>query len=208
MAVNVNNAFIGTPPIDGGVFFRAPQGTKLPEKAGDTLDPAFKDHGAVGQDGFSVSPERSSTDIQMFGGDVFATAQESYTENITLTLLEDGNTEVLKTVFGDANVEETEATESEGKKVKVYHTADTLPISSIVVKAVSGAKLKTYVAERAQVTSVSEVTTVHNNVTSYQLTLRAFKGSKPEWNYANVVELRDDGVPKAKASEEERGEES
>ena len=30
MAVNVNNAFVGTPPIDGGVYFNAPAGTALP----------------------------------------------------------------------------------------------------------------------------------------------------------------------------------
>ena len=61
MAVNVNNAFVGAPPIDGGVYFNAPLGTKLPKKANEALDPAFKDHGAVGEDGISVTPTREST---------------------------------------------------------------------------------------------------------------------------------------------------
>jgi hypothetical protein len=32
MAVNVKNAFVGRPPMDGGVFFRAPLGTEAPDR--------------------------------------------------------------------------------------------------------------------------------------------------------------------------------
>ena len=40
MAVNINNAFVGAPPIDGGVYFNAPLGTKLPTSATEKLDEA------------------------------------------------------------------------------------------------------------------------------------------------------------------------
>ena len=195
MAVNVQNAFVGTPPIDGGVFFRAPVGTALPESATEVLDTLFEDHGAVGADGFNVSPERSSNDINMFGGDVFTSVQESYSVNFTLTLLEDDREAVSKTVFGDNNVEVTPATEAEGKKTRILYTSEPLPISSFVLKAVSGEKSKTYVIERGQITTVAEVTTVHNNVTQYQVTGRAFKGSNADAKYAQVIELRDNGTP-------------
>ena len=202
MAVNVQNAFVGTPPIDGGVFFRAPVGTALPEGATEVLDDKFEDHGAVGADGFNVSPERSSNDINMFGGDVFTSVQESYSVNFTLTLLEDDREAVSKTVFGDTNVEVTPATEAEGKKTRILYTSEPLPISSFVLKAVSGAKSKTYVIERGQVTTVAEVTTVHNNVTQYQITGRAFKGTNTDAKYAQVIELKDDGIPAGAASGE------
>ena len=202
MAVNVQNAFIGTPPIDGGVFFRAPVGTALPEGATEVLDDLFEDHGEVGADGFNVSPERSSNDINMFGGDVFTSVQESYSVNFTLTLLEDDREAVSKTVFGDTNVEVTPATEAEGKKTRILYTSEPLPISSFVLKAVSGAKSKTYVIERGQVTTVAEVTTVHNNVTQYQITGRAFKGTNADAKYAQVIELKDDGIPAGAASGE------
>ena len=202
MAVNVQNAFVGTPPIDGGVFFRAPVGTALPEGATEVLDEKFEDHGAVGADGFNVSPERSSTDINMFGGDVFKSVQESYSVNFTLTLLEDDREAVSKTVFGDSNVEVTPATEAEGKKTRILYTSEPLPISSFVLKAVSGEKSKTYVIERGQITTVAEVTTVHNNVTQYQVTGRAFKGSNADAKYAQVIELRDNGTPADVASGE------
>ena len=38
MAVNINNAFVGTPPIDGGVYFNAPIDTPLPTSAEADLD--------------------------------------------------------------------------------------------------------------------------------------------------------------------------
>lgn len=202
MAVNVLNAFVGTPPIDGGVFFRAPLGTALPEEATEVLDDLFEDHGAVGADGFNVSPERSSTDINMFGGDVFTSVQESYLVNFTLTLLEDDREAVSKTVFGDANVEVTPATEEAGKKTRILYTKDPLPYSAFVLKAISGTKSKTYAIERGQITTVAEVTTVHNNVTQYQVTGRAFAGSNADAKYAPVIELRDDGVPAGVASGE------
>ena len=202
MAVNVQNAFVGTPPIDGGVFFRAPLGAALPEGATEVLDELFEDHGAVGADGFNVSPERSSNDINMFGGDVFTSVQESFSVNFTITLLEDDREAVSKTVFGDTNVEVTPATEAEGKKTRILYTSEPLPISSFVLKAVSGEKSKTYVIERGQITTVAEVTTVHNNVTQYQVTGRAFKGSNADAKYAQVIELRDSGTPADAASGE------
>lgn len=42
MAVNVKNAFVGSPAIDGGVFFRAPLGTALPTDAKSKLDEASR----------------------------------------------------------------------------------------------------------------------------------------------------------------------
>ena len=65
----------------------------------------------------------------------------------------------------------------------------------MLFRSVSGEKSKTYVIERGQITTVAEVTTVHNNVTQYQVTGRAFKGSNADAKYAQVIELRDNGTP-------------
>lgn len=197
MAVNVKNAFVGRPPIDGGVFFRAPIGTTLPTDALAVLDPALEDHGAVGENGVAVNQTRSNTDIKMFGGEDFVTVQDNYTEEIVLSLLEDDNDAVIKTAFGDANVEKTEATETGGTKRVIYHTSDPLPISSFVVKTVYGEKTKLYVVERGQVVSVGETRDVHNDVTRKELTIKTYKPVAEELRGGNVVEYRDDGTPTA-----------
>lgn len=195
MAVNVKNAYVGNPRIDGGVFFRAPLGSTLPTDAATAVDAAFVDHGAVGEDGISVNQDRSTQDIKMFGGDTFVTVQTDYNETVTITLLEDDNEAVLKTAFGDANVEVTAATESAGTLKTIYHTSDPLPISSFVIDSHYGDKLKRYVIENGQVTAVAEVKDVQNDVTKRQLTIKTYKPTSASLNGGNVVEYRDDGAP-------------
>lgn len=194
MAVNVNNAFVGTPPIDGGVFFRAPQGSTLPTDSTTALDAAFQDHGAVGENGVTVAQTRDNTDIKMYGGKTFVTVQTNYDEQVTITLLEDDNEAVLKTAFGDANVEITAATTTAGTKKVIYHTADPLPISSFVIDSISGKKTKRYVIENGQVVNVAEIVDVHNNVTSRTLTIKTYSPTSVALKGGNVVEYRDDGV--------------
>lgn len=203
MAVNVKNAFVGRPPMDGGVFFRAPLGTKLPTDAKAALDEKFEDHGAVGEDGIKVTQDRGTSDIKMFGGDDFISVQESYTETLEITVLEDDNDAVIKTAFGDANVEKTEATLKDGTKRVIYHTSDPLPISSFVVKTVYGDKLKTYVVERGQVMSVGDTVDVHNDVTKKTLTIKTYKPVTESLKGGNVVEYRDDGEIDPDAGDEE-----
>lgn len=195
MAVNVKNAYIGTPDIDGGVFFRAPLGTELPSDATTKLNVAFEDHGAVGEDGITVKQDRSTKDIKQFGGDTFVNVQDNYDESVEITLLEDDNDAVLKTAFGDANVEVTKATTSEGTKRTIYHTSEKLPISSFVVHTISGSKKKRYVIERGQVVSVGDIQDVHNDVTKKVLTIKTYKPAKAEFRGGNVVEYRNDGEP-------------
>lgn len=197
MAVNVDNAFVGRPDIDGGVFFRAPVGTDLPVSATEVLDPLFGDHGAVGENGVAVNQTRSNTDIKMFGGEDFVSVQDTYSEEVVITLLEDDNVNVLKTSFGDANVEVTSATAVDGTTKVIYHTSDPLPISSFVIKTVSGTKTKIYVIERGQVVSVGETRDVHNDVTKKELTIKTYKPIDIALRGGNVVEYRDDGRPTA-----------
>ncbi|OFN19001.1 hypothetical protein HMPREF2604_05080 [Corynebacterium sp. HMSC055A01] len=195
MAVNINNAFVGAPPIDGGVYFNAPLGTKLPTSATEKLEAAFKDHGAVGEDGFNVNPQRESNTEKMFGGEDWVDLQTSYSETVTITLLEEDNAAVIESLFGAANVETKEATKADGKKTTIYHTSERLPILSHVLKAVYGEKAKTYVIERGRITSVEKTADVHSASTKYNLTITAFKGTNPDTKYAYVTEYRDDGTP-------------
>lgn len=195
MAVNVMNAFVGRPPIDGGVFYRAAVGSTLPTDASTLPDPAFKDHGAVGPDGVNITQNRTSTDEPMFGGGVFIDLQTEYNETLEITLLEDDNDEVLKTSFGDANVVKTDATSSDGTKRVIYHTDEQLPISSFVVRTAYGAKSKTYVVERGRVTSVVTTPDAHGGATKRTLTIKTFNPVATALKGGNVVEYRDDGAP-------------
>lgn len=189
MAINVNNSFVGTPALDGGVYFRAPLGTPLPKTVLESLNKAFEDHGAVGEDGFSVTPTRNNTDIRMMGGDVFRTIQSEYGVEVVLTLLEDDTEAVVKTTFGDSKTTKKKLDEG-GIERTVYYSSDPLPISSHVLKAVDGDKTNLYIIERGQVVSVGERRVAHSDVTRTEVTIRAYKSTAKELKGANVVELR------------------
>lgn len=197
MAVNVNNAFVGTPPIDGGVYFTADVGTTLPTSATDTLDDAFRDndHGAVGPDGFTVTPTRTSSTEKMFGGGDFIDLQTEYTEDFSLVLLEDDNDAVIVSSFGEGNYVKTDATDQDGTQRTIYHTEQQLPIKSHVLKAVSGEKAKTYVIPRGRITSIEKTADVHSASTKTTINGKCFKSPDPAHKGAFVIEYRDDGVP-------------
>lgn len=200
MAVNINNAFVGTPPIDGGVYFNAPVGTTLPASAEAELDAAFIDHGAIGPDGFNVQPTRSSDTEKMFGGGDWVDLQTDYTEEVTLTFLEDDNEGVVASIFGEDNVVVTAG--AEGTQKTIYHTKQRLPIKSHVLKAVDGDKLKTYVIPRGRITTAEKTADVHTASTKYNVTIKTFPYMLTDGNGERevyVVEYRDDGRPAEEA---------
>lgn len=196
MAVNINNAFVGTPPIDGGVYFNAPTGTALPTSADAELDAAFIDHGAIGPDGFNVQPTRNSDTEKMFGGGDWVDLQTDYTEEVTLTFLEDDNEGVVNSIFGEDNVVVTAG--DQGTQKTIYHTKQRLPIKSHVLKAVDGDKLKTYVIPRGRITTAEKTADVHTASTKYNVTIKTFPYQLEDANGKRevyVVEYRDDGRP-------------
>lgn len=195
MVVNVNNAFVGSTKADKGVFFRAPQGTPGPKHALDRLHDLFEDHGTVGPEGLTVAQTRDTNDIKMLGGGTFIDVQTAYDESMTIKLLEDDLVAVLKTSYGDANVEVTEATGEHGVRKTIYHTKDPLPISSFVVILFSGLKTKMYYVENGRVSNIAEVKDAHDNVTDRTLTIKTFEPTSLELKGGNVVEYRDDGRP-------------
>lgn len=196
MAVNINNAFVGTPPIDGGVYFNAPIDTPLPTTADEELNEAFKDHGAVGPDGFNVQPTRTSDTEKMFGGGDWVDIQSDYSEEVTITLLEDDNEAVINSIFGEDNVVIKPG--AEGTQKTIYHTKKRLPIKSHVLKAVDGDKLKTYVVPRGRISTAEKTADVHSASTKYNLTIKSFPHTINDENGEHevyVIELRDDGRP-------------
>lgn len=197
MAVNINNAFVGTPPIDGGVYFNAPVGTTLPTSTSDELDEAFVDHGAIGPDGFNVQPTRTSDTEKMFGGGDWVDLQTDYGEEVTITFLEDDNPGVVNSIFGEDNVVIKPG--AEGTQKTIYHTKQRLPVKSHVIKAADGDKEKTYVIPRGRISTAEKTADVHTASTKYNVTIKTFPHMLTDENgderEVYVVEYRDDGRP-------------
>lgn len=164
---NVNN-ITSTNPGKNGVLFRAPLNTALPKDTMSELDPAFADLGIVGEDGLTQAITRDTEDKKSYGGDIAYTLQTDYSQELTATLYESANIDVLKTVFGDDNVQET----SEG--FKVLHNKKKLPRSVFVAEHLTDQGTKRQVIPIGQVVNLGDIQNTHQDIVMYEVTTKCF----------------------------------
>lgn len=160
-------------PRSTGTFFRALPGAVAPTDAVSPLGNLFADHGNVGESGIVRSVARDVQKKKNFGGKTVATLQNDYTETYQLTLLDDYNGTVLKSVFGDDNVIINEDT---GFPEVVDSSAAVLPRGMYVIDTLDGERrLKRKVLYDAQIITVGDITEVHTDTVEYQITIEVFE---------------------------------
>lgn len=189
MATNSNNVLTGKPLATGGVLM-APLGSTAPIDAVTALDAAFKAAGYVGEDGLTESNERSTDKVKAWGGDIVKVVQTDFATTYSFTFIETLNADVLKAVYGSANVTTTPATSTKGTLHAVKVNSDTLPRQSFVFEVKDGdAKIRIYVPN-GQITEVGEITYSDEDVIGYEVTVEAFRDSALG---ANAMKYLDDG---------------
>jgi hypothetical protein len=166
----------GKPQVLGGAFF-APTATVGPTDGTTALNVAFIGLGYIGDDGLSETVDRSIDKKKAWGGDVVKIVQTDFGAQLKLTLIETLNADVLKAVYGDANVTTTAATASKGQEFKVLVKSDVLPRKSWVFEIRDDpAKIRIYVP-LGQVTEIGEVTYTESDLTGYEITIDCFPDS-------------------------------
>ncbi|WP_288339024.1 phage tail protein [uncultured Allobaculum sp.] len=103
---NAGNVSQGKPKV-GGAIFRAASGTTLPKSAAEELNEAFKCLGYVSEDGVVNQSEIETSETKAWGGDTVLSSLTGKSDKFKLTLIESLNVEVLKLIYGDANVSGT-----------------------------------------------------------------------------------------------------
>jgi hypothetical protein len=162
------NIWAATIPADGAAVYAAPLGTTLPTTATAALDNAFVDLGWVSEDGVTNSISREVTKHRAWGGEVVKVTQDSYTETVTLSLLE-SSAEVLGVVYGTDNVNVS------GDTITVEHSRLMLERQSFVIDFIDGEKAGRIVVREGQVTELGDVVYVHRDLTRYEITVDVFK---------------------------------
>jgi len=161
----VENVAAGKPKI-GGAVYAAPVGTTLPTNATAALDAAFKNLGYVSEDGLKNAYDVEIETVKAWGGDEVLVTNNGKSDAFTYTLLEVLNIDVLKHVYGSANVT---GSLSAGIALSV-NNSDTEDVSMVFELVLRGA-LKRIVVPRAHVTEVGEITYTDGDAVGYETTI-------------------------------------
>ena len=193
MASNFTNTNIfSAEPLATGVVFVAPVGTAGPTSAISALNNAYVDLGYTGTDGFNEKNDRKIDLKRSFGGVVVKVLQSEYSASLEFTFMESLNANVLKAVFGAANVVVTPATSNTGTQIQVNKNRRKLTPQSWVIDTWDdelGSKYRNY-APNAQITTVKDIKVVHTDVIEYGVTLECL-----EWQgLDNIITFTDDNV--------------
>lgn len=180
---------VASPATGTGGILAAPLGTVAPTDSTTAPDVSLVPHGYVGEDGLSMTTERSTEKIRAWGGDAVRVVQTEHDVTFGFTLLETSEA-TAKAVFGDDNVTLTAADSTNGGRLDITVTSDALPEKLWVFDMKDGAKKVRVVVPHGQITEVGDTEFVHSNATGYECTLEAF----PDENGVKCYIYSDDGV--------------
>ena len=177
-----------------GAILHAPIGTTLPSlssitKAAVTIDGAFTGNEYVSEDGLTLAPSISTTDIKDWSGATVRKVLESFDGTLSWTMIST-NENAMKVAFGDSHVTTNAATASHGKQVQAALGAHLPDAQSWVFLMKDGDARVVIVVPNGQVTEVGEVNIKSNDAIGWQVTLSCYPDSSGECIYI----MTDDGV--------------
>ena len=169
MANTATNVTVGKPNVSGAVY-RAPIGTTLPTDATTALDAAFVPLGYVSEDGLSNNNELSVEATKAWGGNIVLRSLTEMNDEFALTLIETKNVDVLKAVYGDANV-----IVDASNNVTVNVIAED-PVEAVWVfeLALRGGIARRIVIPDGAITSRDEITYNDSDPVGYGITISAY----------------------------------
>lgn len=169
------------PKVSGAVY-RAVTGTTLPTDATTSLADAFKSLGYCNEDGLTNSNTPESDQIRAWGGDVVLDLQTGKTDTFSFTLIEALNVDVLKAVFGSANVTGTLST---GISVNV-NSEEQETASWVVEMVMKGNVAKRIVIPNGKITSIEDVTYNGSSAVGYGVTLSCTPDASGNTHYEYI----------------------
>lgn len=175
-----------------GAIKHAPLNTTLPTKATDTLDAAFTGDEYVSEDGMTMSPSRSMTDIKDWGGLTVRKLSESYDVTLAWTMIST-NEGALKIAFGDENVDVEAATAAHGTQITAALNAYLPDRQAWVILMKDGDARMMIIVPDGQITEVGEITFASNAAIGWPVTLSCY----PDEDGNCVYIITDDGVKTA-----------
>lgn len=182
MATDVKNVSAGKPAV-GGALSRAAVGTALPTDATTELSEAFKSLGYISEEGLKNNNSPESEGVKAWGGDTVLNIQKEKKDTFNFTLIETTQEEVLKAVYGTANVS---GSLSAGITVKA-NGAQRESAAWIADMILKDNVLKRIVIPNASITQVGEIVYADNTAIGYPITITALPDSAGNTHYEYII---------------------
>lgn len=180
-----------------GAIKHAPKGTAIPAltditKAAVTLNQAFTGDEYVSQDGLTLAPSMSTTEIKDWSGATVRKVLESFDGTLSWTMIST-NAGALAIAFGADHVTTAVATTAHGAQVQAALGAY-LPEEQAWVFLMKDGDARIVIAvPDGQITEVGEVTFASNAAVGWQVTLSCY----PDASGNCIYIMTDDGVTTA-----------
>ena len=171
----------GKPVVEGAIYC-APLGTTLPTSTTAALDGAFAEMGYASEDGVTNTNSPESETIKAWGGDTVLAVQTSKEDTWQLKLIEVLNEDVLKAIYGSANVT---GTLSSGITVEA-NASEAETNSWVIDMVMRDGAAKRVVLPNAKITEIGDITYTDNDVTGYEITLTAMPDSDGNTHYEYI----------------------
>ena len=176
-----------------GAIKYAPIGTTLPSlssitPSAVTLDPAFTGNEYVSEDGLTLSPSYSTTNIKEWGGATVRRVLESFDGTLSWTMIST-NASAMGVAFGASHVTTQAANASHGNQTMTELGAHLPAAQSWVFLMKDGDARIVVLVPNGQVTDVADVNFVSNAAVGWNVTLSCYPDSSGECIYI----LTDDG---------------
>lgn len=181
MAQTVKNVSAAKPKIGGAVYIADTTAT-LPTSADAELGEGWDALGYVSADGMTNSNSPNTSGVNAWGGDEVITLYNTKTDTFKYKLLEVLSLEVLKSVYGEANVSGTLAT---GITIKANNSE--LPAKAFCFDMIMReGVLKRIVVPTANVTAVADIVYKDSDTVGYDTTISAHPDAEGNTHYEYI----------------------
>ena len=168
-------------PKIGGAIYVAPTTATMPTSTTATLT-GFTCLGYISEDGLTNSNSPSSEIIKAWGGDPVLQIIQDREDTFSFTLMEVLNADVLKLVYGDSNVTES------NDAITVSVNGDELGAKAFVFDMVMrGNKAKRIVIPSAFITEVGDITYSDSDAVGYEITIQAQRDATGHNHYEYIA---------------------
>lgn len=195
-AVSQKNVFVGAPDQKTtGAILSAPDGQTAPENIREDLPSEAASSGYVGDEGVTLTPERSTEDVRDWSGAVIRKIMTEFDGTLSWEHLE-LSIQALKNYFGEENVSVTEADGEHGTETIAKLNGEELPVKSWYFKMKDGKRRLLIFVPHGQVTEQGEIQFVKTDAVKLPVTLSTY----PDEDGNNVYIYTSDGVTTASTS--------